>query len=222
VASSFAWLDYSEHEKQKMLDVIDLFREKETRDELGIGVVRDAFADMLFPGTSTIQTRARYFLFIPWIYRGLERRRVGSARIAAETRKREVALTRAILGSEDSRGVFGKQAGANLKRLASSVYWQGLGTWGIRTFSGSQDQYHRSLDAFYKRGDKCQRTDDGEPIDETTLENWHVGLPPEPAGFLESSSLRLSKRDAEYLRERIMASVPDTLLAFLVEWCPHS
>jgi hypothetical protein len=30
-----------------MLDVVDLFREHDTRDELGVGSVRDAFADML-------------------------------------------------------------------------------------------------------------------------------------------------------------------------------
>ena len=60
--SAFVWLDYSERERRKMLDVVDLFREHDTRDELGIGSVRDAFADLLFPGTSTIMTRARYFL----------------------------------------------------------------------------------------------------------------------------------------------------------------
>lgn len=38
-----------------------------TLDELGIGSIRDTFSDELFPGTSTIQTRARYFLFVPWI-----------------------------------------------------------------------------------------------------------------------------------------------------------
>ena len=48
--SAFVWLDYSERERRKMLDVVDLFREHDTRDELGIGSVRDAFADMLFPG----------------------------------------------------------------------------------------------------------------------------------------------------------------------------
>jgi len=183
VASSFTWLDYSERERRQMLDVIHLFDEKTTRDELGIGVVRDAFADMFFPGTSTIQTRARYFLFIPWIYRDLEWRGVGSAKIAAEARKREVALTKAIVGSEDSRGVFGKQAGANLKRLASSVYWQGLGTWGIRIFPGSQDQYHRSLNAFYERRKHSERTDDGEPVNGSAEQNWHTGLPSEPKGF---------------------------------------
>jgi hypothetical protein len=44
--STFTWLDYSEGERRKMLDVIDLFREKETRDELGLSVVRDAFTSV--------------------------------------------------------------------------------------------------------------------------------------------------------------------------------
>jgi len=43
--SHFTWMDYSERERRKALDVIDLFREQDTRDELGIGAVRDAFAD---------------------------------------------------------------------------------------------------------------------------------------------------------------------------------
>ena len=64
--SAFVWLDYSERERRKRLDVVDLFREHDTRDEFGIGSVRDAFADMLFPGTSTIMTRARYFLLVAW------------------------------------------------------------------------------------------------------------------------------------------------------------
>jgi hypothetical protein len=48
--------------------VLDLFREKGTIDELGLGTIRDAFADMLFPGTSAPRTRPRYFLIVPWIY----------------------------------------------------------------------------------------------------------------------------------------------------------
>jgi len=76
-------LDYSERERRKMLDVVDLFREHDTRDELGVGSVRDAFADMLFPGTSTIMTRARYFLLVAWTYQRLERLQVRSAEAAA-------------------------------------------------------------------------------------------------------------------------------------------
>jgi hypothetical protein len=55
--STFTWLDYSEHERRRMLDTIELFGERTTRDELGLGGIRDAFTDQLFPGTSTIQTR---------------------------------------------------------------------------------------------------------------------------------------------------------------------
>jgi hypothetical protein len=84
--SQFVWLDYSEHERRKMLDAIDLFREHDTVDELGVGSVRDTFGDLFFPGTSTIMTRARYFLIVPWIYQLLERQRVDSEKIADRAR----------------------------------------------------------------------------------------------------------------------------------------
>jgi Family of unknown function (DUF6361) len=135
--STFVWLDYSERERRKMLDVIDLFREHDTRDELGIGSVRDAFADMLFPGTSTIMTRARYFLLVPWTYQKLEKQKVGSVEISAKARRAELSLVQPIEDSDDNDGKIGKLAKTTLKRLPSSVYWQGLGVWGIRCFAGA-------------------------------------------------------------------------------------
>lgn len=132
MTSSFTWLDYSEIERQKMLDILSALKEHETRDELGIGVIRDAFADMFFPGTSTIQTRARYFLFVPWMYRSLEEKKVPSSKIEKRARGEEVRLIRALLDSDDTDGVIGKDAKENLKRLPSSIYWQGMDAWGIR------------------------------------------------------------------------------------------
>ena len=41
----------------------------DTVDELGVLTIWEAIADQLLPGLSTIQTRARYFFFIPWIYK---------------------------------------------------------------------------------------------------------------------------------------------------------
>jgi hypothetical protein len=75
LSSAFSWLDYSARERRTMLSVVDLFREKGTVDELGLGTIRDAFADRLFPGTSVLQTRTRYWLFVPWLYLRLEARR---------------------------------------------------------------------------------------------------------------------------------------------------
>ena len=214
--SYIAWLDHSEHERRKMLDIIDLFREKETRDELGLGGVRDAFADLLFPGTSTIQTRARYFLFIPWIYRALESKRVPSAEIATRGRREEVALIEALVASGERTGVIGIEARQNLKRLPSSVYWNGLGHWGIRRFAGPQDQYHRALDRFYRLTGREERTDDGEPVEAVLRRNWDPGLPPAPTGFPTGATLQLTRGEADYLAGRIVAAHPRSLLAALV------
>jgi hypothetical protein len=222
MASSFTWLDYSESDRRKMLDVIDAFRDKETRDELGLGSVRDAFADQFFPGTSTIQTRARYFLFIPWIYQRLERERVRSADISRLARRDEVRLIEALLrGGEHGlgAGVIGAQARGRLQRLPSSVYWLGLGTWGIRLFPGSVDQYHRSLDRFYEaqRQRRHVRGEEDDRLDEPAGSNWHANLPAPPADLLERASFRLTAPEADYLSERIRIRTRSSLLAVLLE-----
>lgn len=214
--SSLSWMDFSEKERRQALDLIDQLNESDTRDELGIGTIRDALAELLFPGTSTIQTRAKYFLFIPWMYQELERRKKPSNIIAAEARWVEVKLIEALLHSEDTDGVIGKEAGKNLKRLPSNIYWQGLHRWGIRLFQNSQDAYHRSLDYFYSaQKQKLPKTDDGEVIG-GNYSNWHAGLPTKPDEFPYQATFQLSREEAEYLRERILQYTPKTMLAFLV------
>jgi hypothetical protein len=51
----------------------------------------------------------------------------------------------------------------------------------------------------------------------TILPNWHTGLPDAPDDFPEKANFTLRRIEADYLRERIMASVPASLLAFLVD-----
>jgi hypothetical protein len=218
--SLFVWLDYSERDRRKMLDVVDLFREHDTRDELGLGSVRDAFADMLFPGTSTIMTRARYFLLVPWTYLRLEKKRIGSAQIEARAHKAETALIDVIENSDDSDGNIGTLSRAALKRLPSSVYWQGLSVWGIRSFQGAQAQYHRSLDSYYaqitRQGGRAAERDIEH--DDLVAPNWHGGLVKAPDGFPNTCSLSLTRPEAEYLAERIRLSPGSagSLLAELV------
>jgi len=72
--STLTWLDVSAEQQRRVRDMIRLFEEPGTRDELGVGPVRDAFSELLFPGTSVIQTRARYFLFVPWYFQEAQRR----------------------------------------------------------------------------------------------------------------------------------------------------
>ena len=199
------------------MDVIDLFRERDTVDELGIGSIRDTFSDTLFPGTSAIQTRARYFLIIPWVYLRIERAKVESALAADRARRDELALIEVFEASDDRVGIIGVRAKKSLKRLPSMVYWQGLGRLGIRRFAGGRDQYHRSLDSFYKRTSGTIRNDDGEVIEYGKTRNWDGLLPPPPAGFPRTCSLTLTRREAEYLSDRIRHAAPRSLFSFLVD-----
>ena len=66
--SIVTWLDFSEAQQRKVLEALKGFEDKETVDDLGFGPIRDAISGTFFPGTSVLQTRARYFLFVPWIF----------------------------------------------------------------------------------------------------------------------------------------------------------
>jgi len=218
MTATLAWLDYSERDRRRALDVVDLLREPSTVDELGIGAVRDAFADLLFPGTSTIQTRARYFLFVPWQNLELERLRVPSRQVVARGRRAEIELIDALVDSKEREGVIGIQARKTLKRLPSNVYWTGLLAWGIRRFRGSQPQYYQSLDGFYASR-RALVDDDRNPVGGVPSTNWDPNLPGVPRGFPKGATFHLTAAEAGYLRERIIFSHRDSLLAFLVEGC---
>lgn len=218
MTSTFSWLAFSEKERRRVLDVVDLFGDRDTRDELGLGTVRDAFADLFFPGISTIQTRARYFLFAPWIYLDLERKGKPSREMAGLARSAEVRLINILAETEgESRGVIGFNARETLKRLPSNVYWQGLGLWRIRLFQGGQEAYQRSLDRFYEiRKPRRLSLEEQQANASSRIANWHPGLPIAPDDFPRGATFALSRGEADYLRERILTSVPDSLLAFLV------
>jgi hypothetical protein len=221
--SEFVWLDYSEKERRKMIELVDLFKEHDTRDELGIGSVRDAFADQLFPGTSTIMTRAKYFLLVAWTYQRLEKQRVNSELFSARARRAETDLIEVIATSEDNEGNIGKLAKTALKRLPSSVYWQGLHVWGVRNFAGAQAQYYRSLDQYYVRSERQggRSRERGVEHDDLIASNWHAGLVPAPSKFPVECSLRLTSDEAQYLRERIRLT-PRCAGSLLAELVSHT
>lgn len=136
--SYLAWIDFDPEERRRAQTLIDLFKQPEARDELGLGTIRDGLADLLFPGTSTIQTRIRYMLFVPWIYLEAQQRRASQAERTMIARELEFELSEALLRGGEREDVIGRLAGRSLKRLPSSVYWAGIYTLGIRTLAGNQ------------------------------------------------------------------------------------
>jgi len=193
-----------------------MFREKDTRDELGIGTIRDAISEILFPGTGTMQTRVRYFLFIPWLYKELEEKSIPSSNIKNKMRHAEIQLIEALAASGDEDGLIGKRSRGELKRLPSNIYWYGLGKWGIRYFNGSQDSYDHFLDRYYRL---CEKTPikDEETKGSSIRPNWHPRLPPSPDDFPEKADFKLTFEEADYLRDRLQTNCPESLLAWLAD-----
>lgn len=206
--SLIAWLDASSEEQRRMRDIIRLFAERESRDELGLGQIRDAIADSLFPGTSTLLTRARYLLFVPWAYQKASRR----PNPAADADRYERDIIHALKDSGDYAGLLGMQAGEALKNLPSAIYWTMLRHYGILTDASlSRD------DALRLEGLSASPDDFGDTSG-SRFHAWSTTLPAPPEGFPKSipDGFALQPAEAAWLRDRILGEAPGTLLAHLV------
>ena len=180
---------------------------------MGLGSLRDALSDALFPGTSYLHTRLRYVLFIPWIYRRLENRVRGGANVAEAARQYEIGLIGALERSPGADGIIGVRARASLVRLPSSVYWSALTTWGIFQHQQSQGWYHSNF-ATLIRGEGVARADDPGVL-WNRQPNWHPRLPDAPDSFPGEASFPLTGEEADFLRGRLEERCSGTVLAWL-------
>ena len=209
MAAIVAWLDTSAEERRKAQECLALFLQRESRDELGIGQIRDAFSDLLFPGTSVIQTRARYFLFVPWIFLEGERLGYSGPALLRWAENRERRLVEALRNAGEKRGLIGRVAGPAVKTLPSTIYWSGLSRYGILTADVAADQLvprEQVRDAAMEEfGTRAQG-------------NWEPTIPPAPEGFPSAvqDGFRLTADEAAWLRERMLRAAPGTLLAHLL------
>lgn len=205
--STVAWLDTSADEQRRIRDLIALFEETESRDELGIGQIRDVLSDALFPGTSVLQTRARYFLLVPWAYQYAAGRRAGRD-LDARARLIERQLVE-VLRKGDEDGVIGRVVGYQVKNLPSTMFWSGLRRYGILAHDKSPAQLTGVV------------TRVGDGVDELVdrqVGEWHPTVPPWPGGFPNTleGGLSLTQAEAEWLRERIVETCGGSLLTLLV------
>jgi len=222
--ASLKWIDYDSGAHQRAQRILRLFSERETRDELGLGSVRDAIADWLFPGTSVIHTRLRYMLFVPWIYMDLERRATTTARVGDRAREVELELIDCLLNNcPDDQGIIGRDARKSLKTLPSAIYWAGMGALGLRLYPGTQSQYHRALDLIYGRRRSLRQrrtaaTEEGDDVGglwDVGAYTWHPGIPEPSRNFPRDADFVLAREEARFLQERIRQRHPRSLLAHL-------
>lgn len=111
-----------------------------TLDELGVGQIRDVFSNALFPGTSTIQTKARYFLLVPWSFHAGARPGRSGAQLREHAENIERILVQTLRAMPGQPGVIGAQRGAKVKTLPSAIYWNGsYGTGAVASLGANAD-----------------------------------------------------------------------------------
>lgn len=223
--SLLGWIDFSRSHKDKVMTVMDMFKEEGVIDELGLGTIRDALSDLMFPGTSTIQTRAKYFLIIPWIFQELEMKGRHD-RFLTELEEMEVHFIKVLREHNPDRfiGVIGGTLqNANPKRKPSSIYWNGLRTYNILNFKGSIGDYAKFI-KHYQRNQKQQKgqlyeADGNVPGDDRDVHHLYqqrlwCSPPSPPPDWKEELKIELTSDEARFLKDQIIRSQGHSLWAY--------
>ncbi|WP_289128862.1 DUF6361 family protein [uncultured Clostridium sp.] len=209
------WIDFSSKDREKAMAVIDLMKENGAVDELGIGVVRDRLADLLFPGTSTIQTRAKYFFIVPWCMIEAEKNFKNKVDYLKRLNDIETDVIKALIKNEPSNttGIIGKDSIGTLKRKPSEIYWNGLRTYNIMPFNISRNQYISSI-----KTNKNHDIEEGDDKDSYYLDNdeirWNITKPRK--NWKENLTLSLTKEESEFLKEKIARYHPNSLYSYII------
>ena len=209
------WIDFSSKDREKAMAVIDLMKENGAVDELGIGVVRDRLADILFPGTSTIQTRAKYFFIVPWCMIEAEKNFKNKVDYLKRLNNIETDVIKALIKNEPSNttGIIGKDSIGTLKRKPSEIYWIGLRTYKIMPFNISRNQYISSI-----KTNKNHDIEEGDDKDSYYLDNdeirWNITKPRK--NWKENLTLSLTKEESEFLKEKISRYHPNSLYSYII------
>lgn len=217
MSSAFGWLDADDEQRRRMIDVVDLFREHSTLDDLGIGGIRDAFADELFPGTSTAHSRLRYALFVPWLLR-----RAAAQPTPRQMRRtfdqEEYRLIGALRAGGMSQGVIGRRAGRKLRVWPSTMYWSALQAWGIVREGASLDScFRRAADQGALRRRAAVPDDPGMAgVGPADVAGVDAGLPPAPDDLLQETTFALRPDEERYLSDKITQHSGHSLLSWLV------
>jgi hypothetical protein len=183
--------------------------EQGVRDEIGFLALHQAYADRFFPGTSVLQTRLRYILFVPWLYERIARR-VERKQIGRMMQQEEVNLAfrlRQTYGA--SEGVIGGRSYPKpTSQPPSMVYWTALVNWGVvrPLLDGSypsRAMVHRALG---RSKTTARLLDyDKEPLEES--HDFFVALPEPPKKWHNPQApLTFDLRDCEarFIRRQLI------------------
>ncbi len=226
------WIDFSRSDRNRVLNVLELLSEQGTLDELGIAPIRDGFADIFFPGTSTLQTRAKYFFLVPYAMKEVEQsKKTETKQMLEQLDDLERECCGILLEKERGEdGIIGRRSysqGGWLKRPPSSIYWAGLRAYGF--FMGGSLSLRRYLE--YLKSINQQRSDlgrlgnrnDGPPEESDDLDAGRSSqrqfwsIPTYQPAWKESLSVRLTREEGDFLKRQIVRRFPGSMMAYILD-----
>lgn len=222
------WIDFSKTERSKILSVLDLLGEKGVLDELGISQIRDGYSDLFFPGTSTIQTRAKYFFIVPYAFRDLEfNNQYDYHKLRKTFNNTEERCAHIFLeNSSDEKGVIGKrsiQTGGWVSRTPASIYWAGLRKYGIFKGKMSIDHYIKFI-AIQKQNTSGalnlgNQSDEGhDDKNAGDVQKKHLfNIPTYSRDWIDNLDMNLTFEEGQFLKNQIIESCPDSLMAYVLK-----
>ena len=211
-----------------MLQVLKMTSESVALDELGIGRIRDAFADRMFPGISTLQKHMKYFSLMPQLYRkAAEKRYNRPNEVKAEIIRLERIMTKNLYeGSDDKRGITGSDMiGKNwtnyVKYDPAYIYNSGLQTFEILRGSQLYDLIYSASKALHN-APKASKSEDDDTNDDAGEKSGlfqFCSFPNVDYDFTQSCSLDLTAEDKAFITDHILKAeaCKGTLLRFIVD-----
>lgn len=233
--SSLGWVFFSKEDEEKAMKILDMM-DSGTVDELGVGAVRNALSDAMFPGITTIMTRAKYFFIVPRILHSYIHDYKGKIEANEYLRQEQNELMMRLANEVDyaeKKGIIGisvakynkdlhKSRHKELMRKPSAIYWNGIKSYGI--YSGGYSLANL-LDTINLR--KKHSTDmltyrpmDGETKDDKSNheDNSYIfDLPDRSKNWKENIKIELTPTEADFLKNKIIDYFPDTLLAHILK-----
>ena len=208
--------------------VMKLLQGQGAIDELGLGRIRDAFSNTMFPGMSVLQTHAKYFLLMPALYSFLEKTRIADAREARTiVRDQEIRMTYRLMdgSAKDTTGIIGadmlRRGEGYVKYDPTYVYQAGMEIYGLIPRGGNIYATLAERSAIYQNSPKNHKGNDetGDDSDDLPGNRQIYRVCGEDYEFRhhEPLDIKLTRREAEFLKNQIIRNTQGSLLSYLLD-----
>ena len=233
------FVNFNTEEKKRVAKMMQLLQESEAIEELGIGRVRDHFSNTLFPGTSTLQHHAKYFVVMPSLYYHTafkSRKFQNLAEVSRYIKEAEVQITRQMAKWDNNQinttetGITGintlKDAlndyNKYVKYDPAYIYGSGLARYGIIPDTGVERlilELNKKHFADPHNKGALKSEDTTEDASDLTGDKQVIKTCGESYDFFngKTMSLVLTEKEASFMKDRIHSSCDGTMLAYLID-----